>query len=81
MYREIKISNTNDLKNLYEFAAQYDGNLYISGKNNLLLDARSILGLASLVGQEGLKLVFPDHTSAKTVCEAAVKLEKYMSRV
>ena len=79
MYRDIKIKNVEDLRNLYEFAINYDGTLYISGKNNLMLDARSVLGLASLVGQDGLRLVFPDHTNPKLLKEAEKIFSKYIS--
>ena len=56
------INSKEDLYNLSEKASKEDFPIYISTPYGML-DAKSLLGLFSILGQE-VKLVAPDHTNA-----------------
>ena len=77
MYANIAINSMEDINSLYNIVSKHKGEVYISTQNSAkLLNARSILGLTSLVGQSGLKLVFPDHCNANNVLETMKKIRK-----
>ena len=76
MCTSIKLNSLEDVKKLYNVALSYNGNMYISiGSDTSMLNAHSLLGMASLVGKDGLKLVFPDHADPSKVLKTIKKLE------
>ena len=54
-----KIESQEDLYRLSELASKEDFNVYIS-TNNVMLDAKSLLALFTILGKE-INLVAPDH--------------------
>ena len=68
-----KITSTEDLIKLSELACQEDFPVYISTPYGQL-DARSLLGLFTVVGQD-INLVASDHSCAKDFAKFIAKLE------
>ena len=68
-----KISNKEDLVRLCELACEEDFPIYISTKYGQV-DARSLLGLFTVVGQD-INLVAGDHHCAKDFTQFIKKLE------
>ena len=68
-----KIETKEDLFRLSELACKENFPIYIS-TNYGQIDARSLLGLFSVVGQD-ISLVAPDHTCAKDFSKFINKLE------
>jgi hypothetical protein len=68
-----KIETKDDLIKLSELACKEDYPVYISTPYGQL-DARSLLGLFTMVGQE-INLVAPDHSCAKEFTKFIAKLE------
>ena len=69
-----KITTKEDLIRLSELACREDFPIYISTAYGQV-DARSILGLFTAMGQD-INLVAPDHTDAKDFSRFISKLEK-----
>lgn len=68
-----KIDSKEDLIKLSELACKEDFPVYISTDYGML-DARSLLGLFSMIGKE-VNLVAPDHSCAKEFSKFLSKLE------
>ena len=68
-----KIDSKEDLIKLSELACKEDFPVYISTDYGML-DARSLLGLFSMIGKE-VNLVAPDHSCAKEFSNFLNKLE------
>jgi hypothetical protein len=68
-----KINSKDDLYRLSELACQEDFPIYISTPYGQL-DARSVLGLFTIMGQE-VNLVASDHSCAKEFSKFINKLE------
>ena len=68
-----KIDSKEDLIKLSELACKEDFPVYISTDYGML-DARSLLGLFSMIGKE-VNLVAPDHSCAKEFSKFLNKLE------
>ena len=68
-----KISNKEDLVRLCELACKEDFPIYISTAYGQI-DARSLLGLFTIVGQD-INLVAGDHACAKEFTKFITKLE------
>ena len=62
----IKLNNIEDVRNVNNFAANYDGKSEVHG-SLIMVDARSILALMSLIGHKDLTLAFPDHSNPKHI--------------
>lgn len=69
-----KIESKEDLYRLSELASQEDFNVYIS-TNNVMLDAKSLLALFTILGKE-INLVAPDHTDSDKFSKFIDKLTK-----
>ena len=73
MVFEIKLESPKDVKELNDAAFDYDGKLTVScGANSF--DARSILGLFTLIGRKGINLVAPD-------CENPEKFANFVKKI
>ena len=60
MVYEIKLNSPKDVKDLNDAALDYTGDLTVAcGATSL--NAKSLLGLFTLIGKKGIKLVAPDH--------------------
>ena len=68
-----KINSTDDIVKLSELACKEDYPIYISTPYGQI-DARSLLGLFTVVGQD-INLVAPDHYCAKEFTKFINKLE------
>lgn len=68
-----RVDSTEDLIRLSELACKEDFPIYISTPYGQL-DARSLLGLFTLVGQD-INLVASDHSCAKQFTKFITKLE------
>lgn len=77
MVKPIMLKSAEDIDKLYRFASSYDGDIYVS-THSTILNARSVLGLISLVGAKGLKVVFPDHANPEKSIKAINELEKVL---
>ena len=62
MVQPVKFETQEDLFRFSELASKQDFNIYISTSHGLL-DARSLLGLFTILGQD-VNIVAPDHGSA-----------------
>jgi hypothetical protein len=69
-----KIDTQEDLLKLSELACKEDFPIYISTPYGQI-DARSLLGLFTVVGQD-INLVAPDHSCAKAFSKFINKLEE-----
>lgn len=69
-----KIETKEDLFRLSELASHEDFNIYIS-TNSVMLDAKSLLALFSILGKE-VSLVAPDHTDNSKFSKFIEKLLK-----
>lgn len=73
MVFEIKLENPKDVKNLNDAALDYFGKLHVNcGATSI--DAKSLLGLFTLIGKKGIKLVAPDHEDPLKFAELTKKL-------
>lgn len=73
MVYSYKIESTEDIVRLSELASKEDYPIYISTPYGQI-DARSLLGLFTVVGQD-INLVAPDHSCAKDFSKFISKLE------
>ena len=65
---EIKLENPKDVKELNDAAFDYNGKLTVNcGATSI--DAKSLLGLFTLIGKKGIKVVAPDHENPKKFVE------------
>lgn len=76
MVIDLIMKDMADVKRINDFAAKCDFGVYVSA-NTAMVDAKSILGLTTLVGKENLRLVFPDHVRFDKV-ETAMKRAKLL---
>ena len=74
MTYQISIDNVRDIDKINKFATECDFNVYVSDSLRMV-DAKSILGLMSIIKSKDLKLVFPDHVEAWKVDKAIKKLK------
>ena len=74
MIHSYKIESTEDIVRLSELACKEDYPIYISTPYGQI-DARSLLGLFTVVGQD-INLVAPDHACAKEFSKFINKLEE-----
>jgi hypothetical protein len=58
-----KIKSKEDLYRLSQLASEEDYPIYISTNSGVMIDARSVLALFTILGQE-VNLVAPDHANA-----------------
>ena len=73
MVFEIKLETPKDVKNLNDAALDYFGDLTVNcGASSF--DARSLLGLFTLIGKKGIKVVAPDHENPQ-------KFEEFIKRI
>ena len=73
MIHPYKINSTEDIRKLSELACKEDFPIYISTPYGQI-DARSLLGLFTVVGQD-INLVAGDHACAKEFTKFIAKLE------
>lgn len=76
MVIDLKLENMADVKKINDFACKCDFNVYVSA-NTSMIDAKSMLGLTTMVGKDNLRLVFPDHVRFEKV-ETAMKKAKLL---
>lgn len=76
MVIDLRMDNMADVKKINEFACKCDFNVYVSA-NTTMIDAKSMLGLTTMVGRNDLRLVFPDHIVFERV-ERAMKKAKLL---
>ena len=76
MVIDLKMDNMADVKKINEFACKCDFNVYVSA-NTSMIDAKSMLGLTTMVGRNDLRLVFPDHIRFERV-ERAMRKAKLL---
>lgn len=70
---EIKLENPKDVKDLNDAALEYSGKLSVNcGATSI--DAKSLLGLFTLIGKNGITLVAPDHESPKKFADFIKKI-------
>lgn len=69
-----KINSKEDLLKLSELASQEDFDVYLS-VNSVMLDAKSLLALFTILGKE-VNLVAPDHVAAEKFIKFIEKLSK-----
>ena len=62
MVYEIKLSSPKDVKALNDAALNYEGDLSVRC-DSLIVNAKSILALFSLIGRKNVKLVAEDNTN------------------
>lgn len=74
MIYPFKIESKEDLKRLSELACQEDYNIYLS-TNTAMFDAKSLLALFTILGQE-VNIVAPDHTNSAKFTKFIEKLNK-----
>ena len=67
----IRLDDMAAIKKINDFACKCDFDVYVHSSIHMM-DAKSILGLTSLVGRDDLRLVFPDHFRYERV-EKAMK--------
>ena len=69
-----KVNTKEDLLKLSELASEEDFNVYLS-INSVMLDAKSLLALFTILGKE-VNLVSPDHVEADKFSKFIEKLNK-----
>ena len=69
-----KVNTKEDLLKLSELASEEDFNVYLS-INSVMLDAKSLLALFTILGKE-VNLVAPDHVEADKFSKFIEKLNK-----
>ena len=68
MVFEIKLESPKDVENLTDAALDYFGDLTVNcGASSF--DARSILGLFTLIGKKGITIAAPDNENPKKFAE------------
>lgn len=72
MHIRLEMNSIEDVKKINEFASKCDFNVYVSTTTGHI-DAKSILGLTTLIGKDNLNLVFPDHVRFERVEKAMKK--------
>ena len=75
MVYEIKLGNRKDIKTLNDAACEYDGKLTVNC-GSTIIDAKSLLGLFTLIGKKNLKLVASDHSKPDDFMEVIRKINK-----
>lgn len=75
MILPIEIKTVKDAKEINDFAAQFNYDTYVHGKTQMI-DAKSLLGLCSLVGQPDLHFVVPDHANPKVAFKGVLKFAR-----
>lgn len=60
MVKPIEINSREDVEKIVHFADIYKHHVDVSC-GSVIIDAKSVLGLLTLVGKSGTKLVFSDH--------------------
>lgn len=76
MVIDLVMTDMADVKKINDFACKCDFNVYVS-TNTGMIDAKSMLGLTTLVGRKDLRLCFPDHIKFSRV-ETAMKKAKLL---
>lgn len=76
MVIDLRMDNMADVKKINDFASKCDFNVYVSA-NTSMVDAKSMLGLTTMVGKDNLRLVFPDHVRFEKV-ERAMRKAKLL---
>jgi hypothetical protein len=74
MVYEIKLASPKDVKNLNDAALDYEGKLLVNC-GSTSIDARSLLGLFTLIGRKGVKLVAPDHENPNKFAEIVKRID------
>ena len=69
-----KIETKEDLRRLSELASNEDFNIYIS-TSSVMLDAKSLLALFTILGKE-INLVAPDHVASDKFSKFIARLTK-----
>lgn len=72
----IKINNVQGAQHLIDWAVNQDFDVYVSTGANIMINAKSFLGVCALVGQE-VDIVVADHISSEKFTKA---LEKLMAK-
>lgn len=65
MLKDIEINSTKDAEKLNEVASRYNFDIFVH-YGDVMVDAKSLLGLMSLVGHK-MKLVLPDEVNSKVI--------------
>ena len=73
MVKSIEIKSANDVEKLNDFACSCPFDVYVDNQS-IVLDARSLLGLMTLIGRKNTNLVFPDHADPKEIMKHLDKL-------
>jgi hypothetical protein len=60
MYVNVEMNSMADIRRINEFACKCDFDVFVEVKNTMV-DAKSILGLVTVMGKTDTKLVIPDH--------------------
>lgn len=69
MVLPIRMDNQEDMVRVNRTATKYWFDIYIHSKT-AMIDAKSLLGLSTLVGRDDLVLVFPDDVDVKKMKKA-----------
>lgn len=69
MVLPIRMDNQDDMVRVNRTATKYWFDIYVHSKTSMI-DAKSLLGLSTLVGRDDLVLVFPDDVDAKKMIKA-----------
>ncbi len=72
MVKAIKLSNMEEAYAINKFASSCDFDVYVHSLSKMI-DAKSIMGLLTLIGNAKLNLVFPDNVSPEKVFKALKK--------
>lgn len=74
MTLKISMDSMRDIDKINKFATECDFNVYVHSSIDMV-DAKSILGLITIIGKKDLKLVFPDHVEKWKIDKALKKLK------
>lgn len=76
MVKSIELKSTNDVERVNKMAARFDCDVFVHSKD-VMIDAKSLLGLMAMVGKSDLNLVFPDHLPWNIVKKELKKANLY----
>lgn len=73
MHIPIKIENIDGAKRLIDWASEQKFEVFLSAGANVMINAKSLLGTCSLIGEE-VSLVVGDHVDSEEFTSALKKL-------
>ena len=73
MVRDIKVNSSQDIMDIHRAAVEAPFSVWVHGED-LLLDAKSLMGLFMLSPEDTLKLVFPSEVDSRLLIRRLQKL-------